>query len=149
MKKNKKETKYQITCTEDQLKTMSHALDWYSRMFHGQLDLVIRDLYQYHTLVSDKKNSKNRNFPQEYKEIDEHIAGLKRVIFGLDMHTSHGIGANGIINSSKSAYEMHKKLDNCRVWYNHPEGGNTVDFHIPLKVSKDKEMIKVEVIDKK
>ena len=140
MKKNKKEELFQITCNKDQLNTIIKALDDYSRMYHGQLDMVITDLYRNITISEGKTL---RNFEQDYNILKHAISILKWLIFKLPFDCGIGIGEKEKVpDSARSAYEMYRTMENCRDKMADIRG----DKLSVLKYSNDTNFIGVEQI---
>ena len=115
---------YKITVTEQQANIIEVACDLFSRIHMGQLDelafmAIWGELQQW-----------------EGHEVDGTIAKigcdvLKHELFGLPSDTTWGILQCG--NDARTACDIHQVIRHRLSWDEHPEGGQTVNFHEPFK----------------
>lgn len=109
---------YQITLNERQIRLVSAALDFFSRIRAGQLSEVT------HILRGD----------YDHVEAGLYLDKVKKIIFPDLASNEHHKGRD---EDSQIAYEMHGIIRQFLAFEREPEGGYTVDFDSPLKVSKE------------
>jgi len=112
---------YKVTLelSEDQARIVQSALDLYTRLGLGQIEAIDRFL-----------NWETRN------EWEGLLNEVKTAGTGFPPNASMGIGHADLAERFKIAYETQCVLRNAQAWHENPEGGNTVDFYEPLKLSK-------------
>lgn len=128
--KEKEKTKYIIECDEDHVKTISQALDYYSRLGGGQLELIIHDLFQNY-FYNDKTT---------YKELDELIHKLKLKLYGLPING--GFSIHDTNDLFRICYDIHQVLRHRIAWDRNSDNKSGVDFYEPIKYGS-KSLVKI------
>lgn len=109
------------------------ALDLFSRLSCGQLDEL-----QYFLPLNESAPS--------YDDFRKTITRLKKDLFPqLERDASYSIMSSEAKGFPQIAFEILEVLRNKIAWHKFPEGGMTVNFHEPMKIS-DLEFPKV-IID--
>lgn len=128
--------KITIEVDEEQAKVIINSLELMARISMGQFEGV------YITLWLNGSGVKNS------QEVREMLKQLKRIIFPDLSETSYyGILSKEASEPAKIAWDMYQVIRNKMSWAKHPEGGHTVDFNEPMKVSEICELPKVSVKD--
>lgn len=109
---------YQISLNERQIRLLSASLDFYSRIRAGQISEVCHVLHG----------------PYDHQLANEFLDQAKEVIFPELTKNEHHKGQD---EDSQIMYEMHGIIRQFLALERSPEGGFTVDFDSPLKVSKE------------
>jgi hypothetical protein len=125
--------KYTVTMSEDQLRIMREALEFYSRFLAGQMGAFPQ---AFQNILWGKELN---NFSPE---VLGPISYLKKVIFDFEPSESYGIHSNEVCKEAKIAYDMyymiyHKFVKDSMSAYKHP----------PLKTS-DEDLINIEYFRK-
>lgn len=108
--------------SEEQARVVQDALDMYSRVLGLQLEEVAFHLYANHPNI-------------KYGEMQDELRDLKSKYF--PEHSRHSyIGISAAPENAKIAYDLLCVIRHDISWHKNPEGGQTVNFYTPLKVSK-------------
>ena len=126
-------SKYNLTITEEQARTLISALDLYSRIGMGQFEEV-EMIYRY-----DSRKSVNYD-GEETVEYDgdkfrELLKECKKLL-GHHSNGSYGIYSHQVPDSFRVAWDLKKVIRHRLAWDRRPEGGYTVDFEEPRQSSK-------------
>ena len=132
--------KYLIELTEGQVRVVNNALDLYSRIWMGQIEEPFSILRLF-----TGRYPKTRD---DERSVREALETLKRVFFPeLSQNAYHGIFSPETDEQAKIAWEIYQALRNKLAWTNYPEGGFTVDFNEPVKVSEKETIPEVLVVE--
>lgn len=117
--------KITIEMSDEQAYTIQDALELYSRVLIGQIDIVNEVVRRELGTVTD------------YRELETLANKLKDGLFPeLTKYRSYGIpGCKSI--RARVAWEIMTCIRNSMAWYKHPEGGNTVNFDPPTQYSNE------------
>ena len=122
--------KFRIEMTQDQLLVLSDALEAYSRIGMGQLDVVIGDHIRWHMDLD----------PNQRLLAEAHIAGLKQAAWGHAEHSSWSIGNPQVPARFREAYDIQQVVRQAlappstyeRAYYpTHPEWPPVVITTVP------------------
>ena len=130
---------YNLKINKNQAEVISKALDLYSRIGAGQISEIL-----WHPSVAEKMWVKNSNLSENQmnqKLVRQLLDDIKRIIWGYKPNENGGISMAEEID--KIAYDLHQVIRHKIAWDGKPKGGNTVDFHKPMKYSKE-ELAKME-----
>lgn len=139
--KTTKKFKYVIVCDEDHIYDMMKALDSFSRLGAGQLDIVLDDICMNFYYEINKRSDNQVSYNQC-------IAVLKNIIYGLQSNSNYPIGSPKLNDTFKNCWDMYQVLRNRISWDKNPKGGYSLIFDPPLKTSK-KTLIKITKVEKK
>ena len=125
--------KYEVILTNrDDIVLLENILDFYFRIFLGQ----------YSHIAFETRLKAQNNYP-EYQFMNFILSAIRYRIMpdlikdlGIYLDGSYGIGNQEVDAKGKIAYEICKTIMHNRAYAEHPEGGMTVDFNEPLKVSE-------------
>lgn len=118
---------YQLSVNEKQIRLLQQSLDFYSRITAGQLSeisRVIRGDFDRVAVAKWLDLAKLELFPD------------------LKTNEHHSVSRS---EESKISYEMMSIIRRHLAFERHPEGGFTVDFDEPLKVSQEP-LIEVKIL---
>ncbi len=106
------------------------ALDFYSRMFIGQYNMIdrnlcmlINDYYEFNYLEFTRRHLYTAARSILFKDTD---------IANWELNGSLGIFSKDTDIRAKNAYDIQQYLRYSAAWCRNPEGGHTVDFRPPL-----------------
>jgi len=119
----KKHYKYSIKITENQADIIIRALENYSRVGIGQFKNIFEDIF---------------SIDVTYREdVTNLLDALNKAVMNDSVNKYRGICSPSTPENVKIAYEISKSLLCYRSWEKEPKGGPTVNFHEPLKISKE------------
>lgn len=121
-----------IQFNKTEIYTIINALDFYSRIWIGQYNEILSNIRWY------KNCSQLDNFEYEFKNLLMNIR--HHLLPGLDnegFYASYGIFSPEINYKSAVAYNMQQVFRYTVAYFEHPEGGITIDFNTPLKAKLD------------
>lgn len=122
----------ELEFTENEIRIVLNALDFYSRIWIGQYDHILWDLRWYRNCSQlDALEDVLRRKFWDIRNI---------VLPGLRQYTLNG--SYGIFSPDRDvkaaiAYDMQQEFRYRRAWFLNPEGGYTVDFGSPLTCEDD------------
>jgi hypothetical protein len=132
---------YNLTLDEEQLRVLMEALDMYSRLGMGQIDIVLTSTNN--PLIKRIWENKSGD---EVKDLSKQI---KKLIFPeLSDNAYYGIFNNKTPESSKISWDILQVVRYRLAWDKHPDGGYTVDFGDPLQSSTYKKLPTIKKVDK-
>lgn len=113
--------KIQITITVDQAIAMNEALDVYTRLCLGQLE-VIREVVANGTIPIRTPDSAERGMATAHQldDVETHLRAIKGVL-DFPWSGSLGIGHPHVLTDGKRAYEIHKVLAKLLAEYRNPD----------------------------
>ena len=111
---------YTLEVTENQLKTLSLALDIFSRLESGQFERCF-------SVIPWKQKDK-------MAEANELLNRLQLLLTGMNRGN---LGIGQVSEKAKVAYDLHQVVRHYIAWANEPRGGETVDFWNPLQMSHE------------
>lgn len=118
-----------ITCSIEQARVMSKALEVYMRLGIGQIGIVSELLRDG---VIPMKSEEPRIAPPFHVVDDfEVLMNQAKVLLGFSAGASNGIGHRNNDVSTHRAYQMMKNLRHALARHRNPEGGVGVDFGNP------------------
>lgn len=126
--------KYKLIVSEKQAKTISWALDFYSRTMGGQLeDILCR--FHWRNLSDDKLD--------EARDI---LVNLKYMLTGLNPNQPN-IGLHNISEEGRIAYDLHQVIRH-QIAHDNPDDHHKydVDFDTPMQFSSES-LAKIESLD--
>ena len=129
----KKKKRYNIKANEAQLEILQNALNLYFRVGMGQFNTILE-----HPDYFLKNNP----------TVDHHLNELQKCLTGLPHSGSHGIHSPKIHESNRIACEIHDVIRHHLSWEKNPEGGTSVVFNPPRKVSNE-ELITISEVKNK
>lgn len=125
--------KYLLEINEEHAKVIIEALDVFSRIHMGQLNIIAEQLN--FSNFFNKTNIHNTDFR---KKIDE----LKAII-GLSSSGHLGIRSEVVHEDAKVAYDIQQIIRHKLAWDKNPQGGYSVDFQELFKCSKSETLPKI------
>jgi hypothetical protein len=126
--------KYKLIVSEKQAKTISWALDFYSRTMGGQLeDILCR--FHWKNLKDDQRD-----------EAHNTLTDLKCTLTGLNPNQPN-MGLHNISEEGRIAYDLHQVIRH-KIAHDNPDDRHkySVDFDTPLKFSSES-LAKIESLD--
>lgn len=126
--------KYKLIVSKKQAKTISLALDFYSRIMGGQFEDILHR-FPWKNLNDDKRD--------EARNI---LVNLKCMLTGLNPNQPN-MGLHNISEEGRIAYDLHQVIRN-KIAHDNPDDHHkySVDFDPPLKYSSES-LAKIESID--
>ena len=123
---------YEIEFTDNEISIVLNALDFYSRIWIGQYDHILWDIRWYRNCrqLDELDHTLRRKFWDMRNII---LPELRH--YGLS--GSHGIFSPDRGVKAAIAYDMQQEFRYKSAWFQHPEGGNTVNFGKPLPCEDD------------
>lgn len=117
--------KYKLIVSEKQAKTISWALDFYSRTMGGQLEDILCRFY-WRNLKDDQR-----------EEAHNTLADLKCMLTGLNRNQPN-MGLHNISEDGRIAYDLHQVIRH-QIAHDHPNDLHQydVDFDTPRQVSNE------------
>ena len=133
MKKSTKNEKlYEVKLSRWQMSVILDALETYERIGMGQFDIALKSSPSPISLRCINFNDHQR------AEFGVIIDRLKEITFPeLPKDASFSITAKDIPENCRVAYDMQQVFRHQLAWDVHPEGGITVEFDKPLRVSEE------------
>lgn len=131
-------TKYRLEMNEKQAQITIAALDFAMRVWLGQWREIIECCMKYEP---DKTS--------EWCECRDEAAALLLQARKIVMPELTGWGHSyGVYNrpETERLYNVLLAVRSCLAYYDHPEGGNTVNFREPMAIYVNEEMPKCEVV---
>jgi hypothetical protein len=125
---------YNLKINKKQAQVISKSLDLYSRIGCGQVNEIL-----WHPSVAEKMWVKNDNLTENqmnHKVVGQLLDNIKKIIWNY-LPNEHG-GITMAKETDKIAYDIHQVIRHKLAWEDEPNGGNTVDFHKPMKYSDEK-----------
>lgn len=123
---------YEIEFTDREIHIVLNALDLYSRIWIGQYDHILWDLRWY-------KNC--RQLDTMDNTLRSKFLDMRNIILPELRHYglsgSHGIFSPDRDAKAAIAYDMQQEFRYKTAWFQHPEGGITVNFGKPLPCDDD------------
>lgn len=121
-----------IQFNKTEIYTIINALDFYSRIWIGQYNEILSNIRWY------KNCSQLDSFEYELKTLLLNIRhNLLPELDNYGIYASHGIFSSEINYKAAVAYNMQQEFRYKLAYFNHPEGGITVDFNSPMKAELD------------
>lgn len=121
-----------FTFSKEEMYTIINSLDFYSRIYIGQYDRILSDIRWYKSCRQLDDITYETTIP--LKEI-RHILLPELDKYGWN--GSHGIFSDEIDYRAGVAYDMQQEFRYKLAYFEHPEGGISVDFTRPMQVKKD------------
>lgn len=122
---------YTLTMDAETANVVKRACELYARILFGQWDEISWEMTMRDSTFIDRRNDCQR-----------HLAAAKIATFPeLPPGQSYGVGHDSTADTAWNAYQA---IRYAIAWHDHPEGGCTVNFDKPLRVS-DAPMPKCEV----
>lgn len=133
-----KKAEYVLRMDSETAHLVSRACELYARLRCGQFEEL-----RYLTLFPD--DTCKRTFSERIDDCSRALKEARKAAFPeLDPRGSYGVGH---FRDSDIAWNTYQVMRYVMAWYEHPEGGNTVNFNKPLKVT-DTPMPMCEVISR-
>lgn len=118
--------------TKSEMYKVINALDFYSRIWIGQLDAILREIRWYRNC---------RQLDALEPEFLNILIRMRNAMFPeLQMygfHASHGIFSDEIHFRAGVAYDVQQEFRYKMAYFLHPEGGISVDFNTPMHADLD------------
>lgn len=130
-----------IKCSIKQALIISECLDFKSRLYAGQTE-VISEFYDLHRWGKISEKS---------RDVLRHLCKLIKYVCypELDENSYYGIyQRDKITEQPQKMFDMHQVIRHDISWYLHPKGGITVNFDKPMFTSTDKP-IEITIEEKK
>lgn len=122
---------YTLTMDAETANVVKRACELYARILFGQWDEISWEMTMRDSTFIDRRNDCQR-----------HLAAAQTATFPeLPPGHSYGVGYDRTADTAWNAYQA---IRYAIAWHDHPEGGITVNFDKPLRVS-DAPMPKCEV----
>ena len=126
--------KITMEINEEQAHTLLKALDAFSRLHMGQLNIVMSDI-----LISHQKRFEKEQLnmvlaiPKAILDLSDSISAM---FTGMPPNASFSIGSPEIPDMAREAYDMQQVLRYKLAWEKNLSGGYTVNFQKPMKTSE-------------
>lgn len=117
--------KYVLELSETQAQAMVAALESFTRLGMGQYSAAMELSIPF------------TKFPGYNRELEACYRQIKSIIHGLTGSEYYSISSSELPESVKVAHDIFQVVRHRLAWDRNPEGGFTVDFSPPLKVSKE------------
>lgn len=111
---------YLLNINKTQAKTISHALDFFSRIVGAKFDVILE------SISWEKRDN--------LEKVSEMLLDIKQLLTNLSRNATYGIGK--VSEEAKIAYDLHQVIRHQLAWDEKPEGDITIDFDTPRKVSQ-------------
>ena len=123
---------YTLTMDAETARVVSRACEFYARILFGQWDEI-----------SWEMTLRDKTFMDRRQECERFLGLARAAAFPiLAPGASYGVGHD---RTSDTAWNAYQAIRYAIAWHDHPEGGITVNFDTPLRVS-DAPMPKCEVV---
>lgn len=122
--------------TIEECKNLAFCLDIYSRLGIGQVDIFYQEL---NSIGGNRHSAPITSFCDLSSIYRHDVLGLPHGIY----HSFLSIADPNVLEEFRVAYEAYKVIKRHLSYEKNPEGGWTVNFDMPLKVS-DVEFIKIK-----
>ncbi len=122
--------KYLLEIDEDHARLLIEALDFYSRVHMGQLEVIVE---QHIDSFTDA---------EAYEKFRQTVSLLKSDL-GVHQNGHWGIRSPKVIEGAKVAFDIQQIIRHRIAWDRHPEGGHTVNFGPLLKCSQSRSLPKI------
>jgi hypothetical protein len=120
----KKTRAYRLTLTEDQLRVIKSSLESYSRMAIGQFKTSLEEVWY------------DKVYKVDRKRLEAACDELKELFTGLmSKGASYGIHQEEVREEARIAYDLNQVIRHRLAYDDNPKGGNTVNYHEPLRSS--------------
>ena len=135
-------TKYVLTMTEEQTKTLVNSLDLAIRIRMGQWGEIVEQCMKF-------ERGDVEGWCKRRDEAEAILLRARDIIMPelADMHSlsgGHGVYAQEI---TERAYNVLLAVRSCIAYHDKPEGGYTVNFNKPMAIHVAEEMPKCEVVE--
>ena len=132
---------YKMIINESQLKTIQLALESYTRLGIGQLEVVLSDLgFRQYEQFKDKVHEFHS------RETEEAISNIKFKLFDLSFKASHSISNNKVNEDFKVCYDLYNVIKD-KIRASNIDGKLTIKSDNAHKVSKNG-VIQIELCTK-
>ena len=119
---------YTIKVNVDQARIIARALDLFSRIGIGQIEMVVEEAHK----MSHAK------IEAPYAEIEEIVDKLKLALFGMPINASHSICSDKVDVAYREAYDILQVIRHRLAWDKNPNGNKmSIDFDKPTKWVSD------------
>ena len=122
--------KYLLEIDEDHARLLIEALDFYSRVHMGQLEVIT------------EQHIHSFDDPEDCHRFRQTVLLLKDDL-GIHHNAHWGIRSPKVIEGAKIAFDIQQIIRHRLAWDRHPEGGHTVDFGSLFKCSQSKSLPKI------
>lgn len=120
--------KITLELNEKQALVIKEAVELLSRLGMGQMNALDNVGFL------NERRFKNKNI--DYTDKEKAIFELKKVYFPeLYGHQYWGMTNEQTHEDAKIAWDINQVIRHAVSWHNHPKGGITVSFDLPMKVS--------------
>ncbi|MFA5132557.1 MAG: hypothetical protein WC444_04545 [Candidatus Paceibacterota bacterium] len=137
--------KVTLEMDENQARIVLQALDCLSRLYSGQVDVVLHTV-----LVHSKRWKELCEVTGGHGSAIESIRHLALLIgelmTGLPSGTFWSIGnRRDMHENAQTAWDINEVLRHALAWFRNPKGGATVDFGEPMHWNPDQPLPKVKI----
>lgn len=119
------EHRFTFTTSGDDASNISIALDFYIRVLIGQYDVLSGNSYRLSEVGGIYSGSEADRFLLQIRDI------LLPELSNYGPYGSHGVYSPHRDIRAGEAYNIYQELRYRRAYFNHPEGGYSVDFDTP------------------
>ena len=116
---------YKLTLNDAQVDTLLRALDLYARVGCGQFEEIAR-LFRLDSRCGENVDG---------VEIHRLLGAIKQHLFSQHDGGSYSICSREVPVDYRLAWDVFQVVRYCVSWERFPEGGNTVNFDLPMNTS--------------
>jgi len=110
---------FELRLTQRQAELTTAALDAHSRLYLGQLEIVLLE----HPAIAQRLNSENR------AEAEFLVSSLKKLLFGFERNQSYGIHNSSFVDdAARQEYDVMKVIKHRLLWDRHETGRSAIPF---------------------
>lgn len=119
-----------LELTEKQANVIREGMELLARLGMGQID------HLNNVWFLNERGFKNDQVDHKGKE--DAFQNVKNIYFPeLYGHQYHGMTSEKVDETAKMAWDIYQVIRHVVSWHNHPNGGITVNFDEPFKVSEE------------
>ena len=128
---------YTVKLNEYQLRVLLCALDLYSRMGMGQLEVAVTEFLNYHfwqNYADTALDGLQDGLESAYapRAVESLVFKIKRIVFGHGPYSSWGVRSPRVPLQCREAYDIHQVLQKTRAqtWLDDPNESDIAKRHI-------------------
>lgn len=124
--------KYVLTLNREQAKIVSHACDLLSRLHIGQY----RELFWEFLSICTSAQSDVNTVINNKEKIEGMLDELRSIAFPSRINNPNYDSVIANVPVADNGYNIHQVIRYTMAYHDHPEGGDTVNFHKPIQLGK-------------
>lgn len=120
------DNRYLLEVSEAQARLISDALEFYSRIGIGQIEMV-EERFRWHNEFKEHAEAREAG--------RTHLMVAKELLTGCPPNGSAGIHNPRVAEMNRRAYDIHQVIRNRLAWDRDPKGSFQVEFDEPRQIS--------------